>query len=97
MPMCLLCEKTFSNEAMKPSKMKDHLGRVHSDEKIDLDYFKTLKEKIKNRPNLKTFFKAPANVDKGGLKASYNISLTIAKKGKSPKIGEEIIPAIRGD
>jgi len=46
MPMCLLCEKTFSNDAMKPSKMKDHLERIHSDKKNkDLDFFKMLKEK----------------------------------------------------
>ena len=56
-----------------------------------------LKEKIRNRPNLKTIFKAPASTDnEGGLKASYNISLNIAKKGKSYTIGEEIIiPAIK--
>ncbi|KRZ00798.1 Zinc finger BED domain-containing protein 5 [Trichinella zimbabwensis] len=27
MSMCLLCQKFFSNDAMKPSKMKDHLER----------------------------------------------------------------------
>lgn len=98
MPLCLLCEKTFSNDAMKPAKMKDHLERVHSDKKNkDLDYFKTLKEKFKNQSNIKNFFKAPASADsEGGLKASYNISLMIAKKGKAHTIGEEIIiPAIK--
>ncbi|KRX13106.1 hypothetical protein T07_15168, partial [Trichinella nelsoni] len=45
MPMCPVI-----NGAMKPSKMKDHLGRV-------------LKENIKNQPNLKTFLKAPGIVD----------------------------------
>jgi len=56
-----------------------------------------LKEIIRNRPNLKTFFKAPASADnEGGLKTSYSISLNIAKKGKSYTIGEEIIiPAIK--
>ncbi|XP_045133133.1 protein FAM200B-like [Portunus trituberculatus] len=40
MPLCLLCEKTFSNDAMKPAKMKDHLERVHSDKKHkDLDLY----------------------------------------------------------
>ncbi|XP_064079404.1 protein FAM200B-like [Macrobrachium nipponense] len=91
MPLCLLCEMTFSNDAMKPAKMKDHLERVHSDKKKkDLDYFKTLKEKFKSRSNIKNFFKAPASADTEGLKASYNISLTIAK-GKTHTIGEEII------
>ncbi|KRY25093.1 Uncharacterized protein T03_14031, partial [Trichinella britovi] len=56
-----------------------------------------LKEKIRNQPNLKSFFKAPGTVDcEGGLKASYTISLNIAKKAQSYTIGEEIvIPAIK--
>ncbi|KAK4319477.1 hypothetical protein Pmani_009580 [Petrolisthes manimaculis] len=98
MPLCLLCEKTFSNDAMKPAKMKDHLERVHSDKKNkDLDYFKTLKENLKSRSDIKTFFTAAASADtEGGLKASYNISLMIAKKGKARTLGEEIIiPAIK--
>ncbi|KRX32939.1 hypothetical protein T09_12392 [Trichinella sp. T9] len=45
MPMCLLCQKVFTNDAMKRSKMK------------------VLKEKIRNQPNLKSFFKAPGTVD----------------------------------
>ncbi|KRX25624.1 SCAN domain-containing protein 3 [Trichinella nelsoni] len=83
---------------MKPSKMKDHLGRVHPDKKNkDVEFFKVLKEKIRNQPNLKSFFKAPGTVDcEGGLKASYTISLNIAKKAQSYTIGEEIvIPAIK--
>lgn len=55
---CAYYVKTeFSNDAMKPSKMKDHLERVHFDEtNKDIDYFKVLKEQFKNRPNFKTFF-----------------------------------------
>ncbi|OUC40838.1 hypothetical protein D917_03783 [Trichinella nativa] len=70
MPMCLLCQKVFTNDAMKPSKMKDHLERVHPDKKNkDVEFFKVLKEKIRNQPNLKSFFKAPGTVDcEGGLK-----------------------------
>ena len=30
-PMCLLCEKTFCNDAMKPAMMTDDLERIHSD------------------------------------------------------------------
>ena len=45
MPLCLLCEKTFTNYAIQPAKIKDHLKRLHFD-KIhkDIDYFMTLKE-----------------------------------------------------
>ena len=66
--MCLLCEKTFSNDAMKPAKMKDHLERVHSDKKNkDLEYFKKCKEKLRTRPNLKTLFNPTpsANIEGG--------------------------------
>ena len=30
-PKCVLCDKTLSNEAMKPSRLKDHFKRVHSE------------------------------------------------------------------
>ncbi|KFD47110.1 hypothetical protein M513_12020 [Trichuris suis] len=31
LPMCLLCEKVFSNDTMKPSKLKLHFTRCHPD------------------------------------------------------------------
>jgi hypothetical protein len=31
LPLCLFCEKTFSNEAMKPSRIKEHLMKKNSD------------------------------------------------------------------
>jgi len=66
-PMCLLCEKTFSNDSMKPSKMKDHLEIIHCDKKSkELDYFKALKAKFQSQPHLETFFKSPANADLQG-------------------------------
>ena len=47
MPLYLLCEKTFSNDAMKPAKMKDKLEWLHFDKKHKvIDYFNTLKEEI---------------------------------------------------
>ncbi|KFD54976.1 hypothetical protein M514_26226, partial [Trichuris suis] len=30
LPMCMMCEKVFSNEAMKPSRLKEHLMRKRS-------------------------------------------------------------------
>jgi len=98
-PMCLLCEKTFSNDSIKPSKMKDHLERIHCDKKCkQLDYFKELKAKFRSRPRLETFFKSPANADLQGQKASYNIALNIAKKGKHYCISEEVtVPALEED
>ena len=73
---------TFSNDSMKPSKMKGHLERIHCDKNSEeLDYFKALKAKFRSRPRLETFFKSPANTDlEGGQKASYNIALHIASE-----------------
>ena len=31
LPMCLLCDRDFSNEAMKPSRLKEHFSTKHSD------------------------------------------------------------------
>lgn len=82
--MLLLCEESFINDALEPWKMKHHLERLHSyKNNKNLDYFKALKEKKINRPNLNIFFKAAASVDKGRLKASYNICVTLTKTGKS--------------
>ena len=48
MPMCLLCDKTFSNVAMKPSRLHDHLLRAHpTDANRDVAYFKSLQERNK--------------------------------------------------
>ncbi|KRX69404.1 SCAN domain-containing protein 3 [Trichinella sp. T6] len=61
MPMFLLYQKVFSNDAMKPSKMKDHLEKGFTlIRKIKILFFEVLKEKIRNQSNLKAFFKAPA-------------------------------------
>lgn len=45
LPMCLLCKKTLSNEAMKPSRLKDHLNRIHPDKaNKPTGFFQALKE-----------------------------------------------------
>ena len=43
-PMCRVCNNSFSNEAMKPSTLAEHLKRKHSD-KVDRTraYFENLK------------------------------------------------------
>lgn len=96
LPMCLICEKVFSNDAMKPSKMDDHLSRVHADKKCKpLSFFQALKEKLDKRPSIRSMFASSSIKDDDGLRASYNISLLIAKSGKPHTIGEQLIlPAI---
>ena len=93
--MCLLCNKVFANDAMKPSKLEDHLRRCHPDKKDkDLKYFRTLSDKVRNSTVDKIFASTSTRED-DGLRASYNISLLIAKSGKPHTIGENlIIPAI---
>ena len=94
--MCLLCEKTFTNEAMKPSRLIEHLKRNHSEKmNKDLNFFKELRDKRKRQVTVKTMF-STACQQNDGLLASYNISLMIAKSGKPHTIGEDlIVPAIR--
>ena len=82
LPMCLLCNKTSSNESMKPSKLKKHLTKVHSDKKAkDLSYFKTVKQKYLKTPPSQQLF-TTSEWDDDGLHTSYNISLLIAKSRK---------------
>jgi len=96
-PLCLLCERSFSNEAMKSSRLSEHLTKVHSD-KADksLSFFQGLKLKYENRVTVGKLFKKAAITRDKGLVASYNISYLIAKLGKPHTIGETlVVPAIR--
>jgi hypothetical protein len=34
--MCLICERVFSNDAMKPSRITEHLRKAHPD-KVNMD------------------------------------------------------------
>lgn len=96
LPMCLLCNKVLGNDAMKPSKLQDHLRRCHPDKTDkDLKYFQTLKDKLQKRPTLDRMFASTSQRNDDGLRASYNISLLIAKSGKPHTIGEKLIlPAV---
>ncbi|GBP59970.1 SCAN domain-containing protein 3 [Eumeta japonica] len=89
-PTCLLCNKVLSNDSMK-SKLEDH-RRCHPD-KIgkDMKYFQILKEKYEQRPTVYSMFSSTSESNDNGLRASYNISLLIAKSGKPHTIGEQLI------
>uniref|UniRef100_A0A670XYV0 DUF4371 domain-containing protein n=1 Tax=Pseudonaja textilis TaxID=8673 RepID=A0A670XYV0_PSETE len=80
LPFCLLCEKTFSNEAMKPSRLKDHLERIHLDKtNKPVSFFQSLKAKFEGCSTVeKLFGKSSLNADKGII-CSYEVSLLIAK------------------
>ncbi|KAJ0180959.1 hypothetical protein K1T71_003044 [Dendrolimus kikuchii] len=96
-PLCLLCLKTFSNEAMKPSRLQDHLNKMHPDKKDkNVAYFQDLEKKHNTQPSVAKLISVAAKQDEDGLRASYNISLLISQKGKPRNIGEEFIfPAIK--
>ncbi|KAK4872134.1 hypothetical protein RN001_016258 [Aquatica leii] len=96
LPMCLLCNKVLGNDAMKASKLQNHLRRRHPDKTDkDLKYFQTLKDKLQKRPTLDRMFASTSQRNDDGLRASYNISLLIAKSGKPHTIGEKLIlPAV---
>lgn len=97
LPLCLLCSKTFSNEAMKPSRLQDHLNKMHPDKKDkNVAYFQDLEKKHNAQPSVSKLFSMAAKQDDDGLRASYNISLLIAQTGKPHTIGETLIlPAIK--
>ena len=88
-PMCLICGSLFSNEAMKPSRLKDHLTRLHSC-KLNAD-FKKIKADWEKQRNIKAFFAKRDIRLENGLTASYNISLMIARTGTPHTIGEKLI------
>lgn len=97
LPLCLLCERTFSNEGMKPSRMSDHLKIKHADKaNKDVAYFRDLKMKFEKRSTIKGLFTKQSSQLEQGLIASYKISKLIAKCGKSHTIGETLIlPAVK--
>ena len=96
LPLCLMCEKTLSNESMKPSRLLEHLNKKHKDRKDkDENYFISLKNDFKRRKPIASFFASKQNKICNGLICSYNISKLIAKSGKPHAIGEQLIlPAV---
>ncbi|XP_060873308.1 zinc finger BED domain-containing protein 5-like [Metopolophium dirhodum] len=97
LPMCLICNKVFSNEAMKPSRLKEHLQKVHPDKQNkDLSFFTNIRDKFLKAPSVSGLFAGSSKQCDDGLIASYNISKLIAKSGKAHTIGEELIlPAVK--
>ena len=81
-PVCAVCQKSLGNDSMKPSLLTRNLETAYSEFKYkELDFFK----------HRESVFKKQC-LDKGGmffpqtnasLKASYEVSLMIAKQKKS--------------
>ena len=95
--MCLVCNKVFSNEAMKPSRLSEHLTKILPD-KADKSatFFQCLWDNFKKRKTIGSMFASSSQQSVNGLLASYNLSLMTAKKDKPHTIGEELIlPAVK--
>ncbi|XP_078487698.1 zinc finger BED domain-containing protein 5-like [Ciona intestinalis] len=90
LPQCVVCMKTLSNGAMKPSLLKRHLESNHP-EKNDRNqsYFERLGENVKKRRLDQT----GQNYQKmtGIVKASYEVSLLVAQNVKAHTIAETLI------
>ena len=98
LPMCLLCNRVFPNDSMKPCTLRAHLTNVHSNyADKDLAYFQDLQEQLKSK-SIINMFQSSSTVKQSstdGLRASYNLSYLIAKSGKPHSIGEKLIlPAV---
>ena len=57
LPMCLMCDKVFTNESMKPCKLLEHLTKKHYD-KADksLSYFQFLRDQFQKRKTIDNVF-----------------------------------------
>jgi len=77
---------------MKPSRMKYHLSKIHSDKlEKPLSFFQALKAKIEKRSTVNSLFKKQTSDLEKGLVASYKVSLLISKNSKPHSIGETLI------
>ena len=89
LPQCVICMKTLSNSAMKPSLLKRHLESNHSDKKDrDKSYFQKLCEDVKRQRLDQTGQSYQKSA--GILHASYEVSLLIAKNTKAHSIAENL-------
>ena len=89
LPMCLVCAKVLSNDAMKPSKLTRHFHSQHSNlVGKPLAYFTRLLSETERQ---RTDMQKVTTTDKSLLKSSYLISLQIGKTKKPYTIGEDLI------
>jgi hypothetical protein len=96
LPICLLFQRVFSNEAMKPSRLNDNFLKKHPDKNNkDILYFQELKETFESRNTIGNVFKKITRLSDKGLMTSYEIAQTITKCGALHAYGDKLIlPAI---
>ncbi|KAI5699422.1 hypothetical protein M8J75_002708 [Diaphorina citri] len=82
---------------MKPSRLGDHLSRIHPEMKDQpLAFFENFQAGQAKQVTVTSMFAAASKQNDDGLLASFNILLMIAKSGQPHTIGEDLIlPAIK--
>lgn len=93
LPFCLLCHQTLVNDSMRPVKLQNHFTTRHAEHvNKPLNYFSELKEKhIRSTRTIPSLFNSRNVTAERALKASYEISLLVAKSGKPHTVAEELI------
>ena len=89
-PQCVICYKTVSNDAIRPSRLKRHLTIAHSAFTNKPKAFFVMKSHSLKKAKLDmsgTFQQRSSNV----VEASYEIAMLIAKNKKSHNIGESLV------
>ncbi|XP_042203812.1 zinc finger BED domain-containing protein 5-like [Homarus americanus] len=89
-PQCVICLKTLSNDAMRPTRMKRHLTGTHPDivDKPEA-YFVTKRDSLMRQrlDGTGTFRQQSAKV----VESSYELSLMTADAKKPHSIGETLV------
>uniref|UniRef100_A0A5S6QPE4 BED-type domain-containing protein n=1 Tax=Trichuris muris TaxID=70415 RepID=A0A5S6QPE4_TRIMR len=82
LPMCVLCERVLSNGAMNPSRLKEHLTKVHPERsRENVAYFRKLRDKIMNRRTLRSNFTDDCKV----WQTTYNRGAVVGSSGQRAK------------
>lgn len=90
---CLLCNVVFSNESLRPSKLKPHFLK-HGGESApgnDVDSLRRKRARFDSRGTLPNLSKRQATIEKPLLVASYQAAAMIAKCKKNHTLGENFV------
>uniref|UniRef100_UPI00358EA1AE protein FAM200C-like n=1 Tax=Myxine glutinosa TaxID=7769 RepID=UPI00358EA1AE len=89
-PQCVICYKTLSNDAMRPTRLERHLRTTHPELADKSQAFFVAKREALKRAKLDssgTFRQQTSKI----VEASYEIALLVAKNKKSHTIRETLI------
>ena len=68
-PYCLICNKEFSYEAMKPSRLIDHFRKAHTNNSSKpIEYFELLQNNLFKRNTINNCFSKVTNTNNTGFK-----------------------------